>query len=71
MHPLRFFLVRADARALLLKRGKFTDSEEAFRPLWIDAQADGLFSEFGSVLFARLIADACSKASLPDVEFIP
>jgi hypothetical protein len=71
VHPLRLFDIRAQARALLLKGGMFADSEEAFRPLWIDAEQDGLFPEFGTVLFERLIAQACTDAGLLDVEFIP
>jgi hypothetical protein len=71
MHPLRLFDTRARARALLLKGGMFADSEEAFRPLWIDAEQDGLVAEFGTGLFERLIALACTDAGLADAEFIP
>ena len=71
MHPLRLFDARAQARALLLKGGMFLDSEEAFRPLWIDAELDGLLAQFGTTLFERLIAQACSDAGLANAEFVP
>lgn len=61
VHPLRSFELRAWARAFLLRECVFATAEEAFAPLWADAQRDGLPAQYGAAVLMDIIGAACAQ----------